>query len=182
MSCTVCGLLGAVLRIEKVAVVAPRFLLVMVTAHRAPAASVVQPFMTLNLVLVTLAPLKVTATVPALVKFTVRDAEPLAGKLSVVALWVTLATGGGGGGGGGTTTVSNVAATDLAASMVTTQAVVPAQAPDQPANTEPEAGVAVSETTVPAAKGALQVAPQSSPAGAEATLPVPEPARVTSSA
>src|SRR5688572_22430459 len=136
--------------------------------------------MTLNLVLVTAAPLKVTATVPALVKVTVREADPLAGKVSVVALCVTLATGGGG--GGGTTTASNVAATDLAASRVTAQAVVPVQAPDQPANTEPEAGVAVSATTAPAEKDALQVAPQSIPAGAEITLPVPEPARVTSSA
>ena len=42
-----------------------------------------------------------------------------------------------------------VAVTLLAASIVTLQAPVPEQAPDQPPNCEPEAGVAVSATTVP---------------------------------
>ena len=51
----------------------------------------------------------------------------------------------------------------------------PAQAPVQPANAEPAAGVAVSITPVPELKLALQVAPQLMPAGALATVPVPVP-------
>jgi hypothetical protein len=42
-----------------------------------------------------------------------------------------------------------VAVTDWLAFMVTEQAAMPVQAPLQPANVEPEAGVAVRLTTVP---------------------------------
>ncbi len=44
-----------------------------------------------------------------------------------------------------------VAVTDCAAFIVTEHAPVPLQAPLQPANTDPAAAVAVSETTVPLA-------------------------------
>ena len=44
----------------------------------------------------------------------------------------------------------NVAVTDCAALMVTTQEAVPVHAPLHPVNTEPAAGVAVSVTGVPA--------------------------------
>ena len=55
------------------------------------------------------------------------------------------------------------ALTDFAASMVTLQAPVPLQAPLQPANVEPESGVAVKLTTVPLAKLAEHVVPQEIP-------------------
>jgi hypothetical protein len=72
-----------------------------------------------------------------------------------------------------------VAPTDLAASMVTLQAPVPVQAPLQPANVEPESGVAVRFTTVPLSKLAEHVVPQEIPAGELATIPVPVPLFVT---
>ncbi|HZQ68154.1 MAG TPA: hypothetical protein VFA68_06515 [Terriglobales bacterium] len=65
------------------------------------------------------------------------------------------------------------------APMVTVQAPVPEQAPPQPPNTDPAAGVAVSFTEVPAAKSELQVLPQLIPDGVLETVPAPEPARVT---
>jgi hypothetical protein len=69
-----------------------------------------------------------------------------------------------------------VAKTVFAASIVTSQeGLVPAQAPDQPANVDVESGVAVSVTVVPALKGAPQLAPQSMPAGVELTIPSPLP-------
>lgn len=71
-----------------------------------------------------------------------------------------------------------VAATDLAASMVTLQAPVPVQAPLQPANVEPESGVAV-RFTVPLSKLAEHVVPQEIPDGELATVPVPVPLFVT---
>jgi hypothetical protein len=74
---------------------------------------------------------------------------------------------------------ANVAVTILAASIVTRQTPIPLQAPDQPANAEPEAGAAVKVTIAPGAKGASQVAPQSIPAGCEVTEPAPAPARAT---
>ena len=57
-------------------------------------------------------------------------------------------------------TGANVAVTDLAASIVTTQAPVPVQAPDQPVNVELAPGVAVSVTTraVVVALGAVRAA------------------------
>jgi hypothetical protein len=58
--------------------------------------------------------------------------------------------------------------------MVTVQVPAPEQAPDQAANVEPELGVAVSVTTVPAAK-LRQPEPHEVPAGEEATVPLPVP-------
>ncbi len=69
----------------------------------------------------------------------------------------------------------NTAFTDRAALIVTTQAPVPVQAPLQPANTEPAAGVGVSVTEVPELKLNVQVAPQLMPAGELVTVPVPVP-------
>jgi hypothetical protein len=60
--------------------------------------------------------------------------------------------------------------------MLTTQdEPVPAQAPDHPANAEPEPAVAVSVTLTVGAKDALQVEPQSIPAGLLETVPEPVP-------
>jgi hypothetical protein len=59
---------------------------------------------------------------------------------------------------------------------------VPVQAPLQPVNVLPAAGVAVSVTDVPELYVALHVAPQLIPAGALVTVPVPDPAFVTVSA
>ena len=56
---------------------------------------------------------------------------------------------------------------------------IPVHAPDHPAKDEPDAGDAVSVTLVFSSNVALHVDPQSIPAGALVTLPVPEPARVT---
>ena len=47
--------------------------------------------------------------------------------------------------------------------------------PDQPVNTEPEVALAVSVTDVPELYKTEQVAPQSIPAGDDATVPVPVP-------
>jgi hypothetical protein len=74
----------------------------------------------------------------------------------------------------------NVAVTDLAALISTTQVPVPEQPlPVHPLKTELEFGVAVNVTLVPALKFAEQVGPQSIPAGAELTLPPPVPFTVT---
>jgi hypothetical protein len=75
--------------------------------------------------------------------------------------------------------VSNVAPTDLAASIVTVQAPMPVHAPLQLTKTESVAALWVSVTTVPAVKEALQVAPQVIPAGALVTVPPPVPLLVT---
>lgn len=64
---------------------------------------------------------------------------------------------------------------------VMSHAALPLQAPDQPVNTEPEAGVAARLTIVPEAKLAEHVVPQLSPAGELETLPEPVPASVTPS-
>jgi hypothetical protein len=72
-----------------------------------------------------------------------------------------------------------LALTDFAASMVTLHAPVPLQAPLQPANVEPESGVAVRFTTAPLSKFAEHVGPQEIPAGELATVPVPVPPFVT---
>ncbi len=81
------------------------------------------------------------------------------------------------GGGGGA--VSKVAVTFWAALMVTLQAPVPLQAPPQPLNTDPAAGVAARLTTVPELYGAEQVAPQLMPAGELVTVPDPVPSGPT---
>ena len=70
----------------------------------------------------------------------------------------------------------NVAVTDWAEVIETTQEPVPVHAPLQPANVEPAAAVAVSVTEVPLLKVAEQVAPQLMPAGELVTLPLPVPA------
>jgi hypothetical protein len=62
---------------------------------------------------------------------------------------------------------------------VKVQLPVPEQAPLQPANTEPPAGVAVRVTEVPVLKLAVQVGPQLMPAGALLTEPLLVPASVT---
>lgn len=75
--------------------------------------------------------------------------------------------------------LSKVAVTFFAASMVTVQVPAPLQSPLQPTNTEPLAGVAVSVTTAPLWKDAVQVAPQSMPGGLLVTVPEPVPVRFT---
>jgi hypothetical protein len=78
--------------------------------------------------------------------------------------------------------MSKVAVTDSAALIVTSQMPTPEHpAPDHPANVDPVAAVAVSVTSVPAAKSYEQVAPQSIPAGELVTVPDPLPADVTDS-
>jgi hypothetical protein len=56
---------------------------------------------------------------------------------------------------------------------------VAVQLPDQPANVDPEAAMAVSVTGVPLLILAVQVLPQLIPVGLLVTVPVPVPARVT---
>ena len=73
----------------------------------------------------------------------------------------------------------NVAVTDVAAVGERMHVDVPLQAPDQPANVEPEAAVAVSVTCVPLGKVSLHVDPQLMPVGALVTVPVPLPASTT---
>ena len=63
--------------------------------------------------------------------------------------------------------------------MLTTQLPVPEQAPLQPLKLLFDVGVAVNVTLVPLAKLALQVAPQSMPAGLLLTVPEPAPALAT---
>ena len=70
----------------------------------------------------------------------------------------------------------NLAETVRAWLIVTVQlVVVPVQAPDQPANTDPAEGDSVSVTIVPDVKSAEQVAPQSIPGGLETIEPAPAP-------
>jgi hypothetical protein len=73
----------------------------------------------------------------------------------------------------------NVAVTAAGEVTVPAQAAVPPQAPDQPAKTEPGAGVSVSETIVPDGKSVVHVAPQLIPAGVLVTVPEPVPASET---
>jgi hypothetical protein len=68
----------------------------------------------------------------------------------------------------------NVAVTVWFELIVTVQPPVPEQAPDHPANVEPVFGVAVSVTTVPAAK-LRQPEPHEDPVGEELTEPLPVP-------
>src|SRR5258706_16063571 len=72
-----------------------------------------------------------------------------------------------------------VAVTFFAAFIVTMQAPVPVQAPLQPVNAEPAAGVGVSVTSVPGGKPAMQVAPQLMPPGLDEIVPEPAPAGAT---
>lgn len=76
----------------------------------------------------------------------------------------------------------NVAVALVAPVIVTLHVVeVPVQAPLQPANVEPLAGVAVSVTVLDSVNEALQVAPQLIPASDETTEPLPLPAVETMS-
>ena len=69
-----------------------------------------------------------------------------------------------------------VALTDFAWLRVTVQVVaLPVHAPNQPPKVVPVAGAAVRVTWVLVAKLALQVAPQSIPAGELVMVPVPDP-------
>jgi len=71
------------------------------------------------------------------------------------------------------------AVTGRAPFMVTWQVLsVPVHAPPHPSKTEPSSAVAERETTVPAAKVASHVPPQSIPAGLLFTVPVPVPSLV----
>src|SRR5881409_3763189 len=73
-----------------------------------------------------------------------------------------------------------VALTVVAAATVTTHAPVPEQPPPlQPVNVLPAAGVAVKVTTAPAPKVFAQTLPQLIAAGADVTVPVPVPTRLT---
>jgi hypothetical protein len=76
----------------------------------------------------------------------------------------------------------NVATTDSAAVMVTTQAPVPVQAPLHPANVDPSEADCASVTCAPLAKLAEQVVGQLIPAGLLVTVPAPLPASLTVSA
>jgi hypothetical protein len=70
----------------------------------------------------------------------------------------------------------NVAVTDLAPSIVTTQLPVPLHpAPLQPVKVEVPSGAAVRVTSVPVSNDVEQVAPQSIPTGDEVTAPPPVP-------
>lgn len=63
--------------------------------------------------------------------------------------------------------------------MLNAQLPVPEQAPLQPLNVEPDAGVAVMVTLVPWLNVDEHVLPQSMPAGVDVTVPVPAPDLVT---
>src|SRR5690349_5605957 len=81
---------------------------------------------------------------------------------------------------GGVTVPSNAAPSCRSVVMESSQVVaVPAQAPFQPAKVEPAAGVALKTTFVPSANCAVQLEPQSMPAGLEEMRPAPAPEGVT---
>jgi hypothetical protein len=67
-----------------------------------------------------------------------------------------------------------VAVTDLLEVIVKLQEPVPEQSPDQPAKTEPEAGVAVRVTEVPATKDSEQSEPQLIPGPVTVPEPLPD--------
>jgi hypothetical protein len=82
------------------------------------------------------------------------------------------------------TTLANAkwADTALAASIVSMHAPVPKQLPDQPVNSEPDAGAAVKVTLLPGSSEAEHAEPQSIPAGGpELTRPEPVPVMLTRS-
>jgi len=78
--------------------------------------------------------------------------------------------------------VEKVALTARTELIVTVQAPVPVQAPFQPVNVDPVAGVAVKATVVPLPNDARHVVPQEMPAGVLLTVPLPVPDFVTVSA
>src|SRR5829696_1082974 len=70
----------------------------------------------------------------------------------------------------------NVAVTSRTRSIATSHAPVPEQpSPSQPANVDPDAGVAVSVTSVPCGKPAEHSGPQLMPDGSLVTVPLPPP-------
>ncbi|PYM40895.1 MAG: hypothetical protein DME12_13810 [Candidatus Rokuibacteriota bacterium] len=74
----------------------------------------------------------------------------------------------------------NAARTAVAPATVTVQGPVPEQPPSlQPVKMLPARGVAVSVTTAPAPKVREHTFPQAIPAGADTTVPVPAPVRLT---
>jgi hypothetical protein len=73
----------------------------------------------------------------------------------------------------------NLAVTFFAVVIVRTHMPVPEQAPDQPANFEPDFGEAVRVTFVPTANVCVQVAPHEIPTGMLVTSPLPVPALAT---
>jgi hypothetical protein len=75
---------------------------------------------------------------------------------------------------GGVTSTVNVAVQLRFADIVTLPSLQSAS-PDQPANVDPPAAVAVNAITCPTVKSALHVAPQLMPAGLDATVPLPAP-------
>jgi len=75
--------------------------------------------------------------------------------------------------------ILKVAVTEVAAVIFTVQDPVPLHAPPHPANTEPEAGVAVSVTLILSENDALQVFPQLIPDGELVTVPAPLPELLT---
>ena len=75
--------------------------------------------------------------------------------------------------------VSNLAPTVCAALIVTEQLLLPAQAPLHSTKTEAESAVAVSTTTEPAGKSAVQIVPQLMSPDELVTIPPPDPAFVT---
>src|SRR5918995_961871 len=82
----------------------------------------------------------------------------------------------GGGSGGIVACRPNVAATSRTRSITTTHVPVPEQpSPSQPANVDPDAGVAVSVTGVSCGNPAEQSDPQLMPAGSLVTVPLPPP-------
>lgn len=62
---------------------------------------------------------------------------------------------------------------------VSVQGLDPLQSPLQPAKTDPAAGAAVRVAVLPWGNCPVQVAPQSIPAGADVTVPMPAPALLT---
>jgi len=73
-----------------------------------------------------------------------------------------------------TVEVLNVAVHDLFPPMVTTPSEQ-SESPLQPANVEPDIGIAVRDTTVPEGYGSEQSLPQLIPAGVLFTDPLPVP-------
>jgi hypothetical protein len=64
-------------------------------------------------------------------------------------------------------------AVSVCAPFIAIEHVCPEHAPLKPANCHPDSGVAVSWTVAPDVNDALQVEPQSIPAGFDTTLPDP---------
>jgi hypothetical protein len=75
----------------------------------------------------------------------------------------------------------NVAVADVAEVTSTVHVDVPLQAPDHPANAEPDLGAAVSFTDVPVRILVEQVVPQLIPEGLLVTVPAPVPVLCTTS-